>query len=144
MSKNLYKKKNPPMVNAPTPKNKQKKVVKKTKSNPDKPKTRTVRTDNTRTNVMTPYQRKMIDMQRKDKVTVKPKKKKKPNPKNKSIMNTPTKQIPKAIKKKVKQKIKNVMNNTPKQNIKKAIFGDSNLYVKMYKKMKMKVKKMTK
>tara|TARA_R100000544_G_C2217515_1_gene55450 strand:- start:395 stop:817 length:423 start_codon:yes stop_codon:yes gene_type:complete len=139
MSKNLYKKKTPPMVNAPGPKKKKKKVVKRTPSNPDKPKTRTVRQDNTRTN----YQRKMIDMQRKDKVTVKPKPKKKTNPKNKSIMNTPTRQIPKAIKKKVKQKIKNVMNNTPKQNIKKAIFGDSNLYVKMYKKMKTGIKKMT-
>ena len=109
MPSNLYKKKTPPMVGAPIPKKKKKKVVTKPK-NTAKPKTK-----------------------------VKPK-----NPKNKSIMNTPTKQIPKAIKKKVKQKIKNVMNNTPKQNLKKLIYGDTNPYVKMYNRTKRFARKLKK
>ena len=64
------------------------------------------------------------------------KKTKTKNPKNKNILDTKTKNIPKALVKKTKQKIKNVLNNTPKQNIKKLFTGDSNLYVKMYKTMK--------
>ena len=48
------------------------------------------------------------------------KKKRGVNAKNKSIMNTPVKKIPRALVKKTKQKVKNVLNNTPKQNIKKA------------------------
>lgn len=139
MSKNLYKKKTPPMVNAPAPKKKKKKVVTKTKS-PAKPKTNVARPDKTRTD----YQRKLIELRNKKKTVVKKTKVKPKNPKNKSIMNTPTKQIPKAIKKKVKQKIKNVMNNTPKQNLKKLILGDTNPYVKMYKKTKKFVKKLKK
>ena len=71
-------------------------------------------------------------------------KKTKVNPKNKSIKNTPTKKIPNAIVKKVKQKVKNVMKNTPMQNLKKTIYGDTNPYVKMYKKTKMFVKKLKK
>jgi len=63
-------------------------------------------------------------------------KKTKKNPKNKNILDTKVKNIPKALVKKTKQKVKNVLNNTPKENLKKAIFGDSNLYVKMYKNMK--------
>ncbi len=57
------------------------------------------------------------------------------NPKNPSIMNTPTKDIPKRLVAKAKQKVKNVLKNTPKQNIKKALFGDANVAVKIAKKM---------
>lgn len=64
------------------------------------------------------------------------KKTKTKNPKNKNILDTKVKNIPKALVKKTKQKVKNVLNNTPKENIKKAIFGDSNIYVKIYKSMK--------
>ena len=41
--------------------------------------------------------------------------------KNKNIINTRTKNIPKSIKNKVKQKIKNIGNNTPTQNVKKGL-----------------------
>ena len=57
------------------------------------------------------------------------------NPKNKNIMDTPMRKIPGALMKKAKQKVKNVLNNTPKQNLKKAVFGDANPYVKSFKMM---------
>ena len=41
------------------------------------------------------------------------------NPKNKNIMDTPMKNIPKALYKKTKQKVKNVLKNTPKENLQK-------------------------
>ena len=62
--------------------------------------------------------------------------KKKGNPKNKNIMDTPMRKIPGALIKKAKQKVKNVLNNTPKQNIRKAVTGDSNPYVKAFKKVR--------
>tara|TARA_R110000850_G_scaffold107_1_gene836 strand:+ start:3123 stop:3620 length:498 start_codon:yes stop_codon:yes gene_type:complete len=62
--------------------------------------------------------------------------KKKGNPKNKNIMDTPMRKIPGALIKKAKQKVKNVLKNTPKQNIRKAVTGDANPYVKAYKKVR--------
>ena len=62
--------------------------------------------------------------------------KKKGNPKNKNIMDTPMRKIPGALMKKAKQKVKNVLKNTPKQNIRKAVTGDSNPYVKAFKKVR--------
>ena len=60
-------------------------------------------------------------MMQKKKTVVKKTKVKTKNPKNKNIVDTPMKNIPKSLVKKTKQKIKNVLNNTPKQNVKKAV-----------------------
>jgi len=66
------------------------------------------------------------------------------NPKNKNILDTPMRKIPGALMKKAKQKVKNVLNNTPKQNMKKVIFGDANPKVKARKKLTSAVKKVIK
>lgn len=43
------------------------------------------------------------------------------NPKNKNILDTKIKNIPKSLLKKTKQKIKNAKNSTPKQLLKKVV-----------------------
>tara|TARA_R110000824_G_scaffold352076_1_gene539138 strand:+ start:16 stop:408 length:393 start_codon:yes stop_codon:yes gene_type:complete len=107
MPSNLYKKKTPPMVGAPVPK-------KKTNKNPVKKKDGLGKNGTMRR--IGPIDALSTKMMQKKKTKVKTK-----NPKNKNIVDTPMKNIPKSLVKKTKQKIKNVLNNTPKQNVKKAV-----------------------
>ena len=117
MPSNLYKKKTPPMVGAPKPKKKKKYIKPVTqKRGLDKEGTR-----RGPEGTMSRYQKERIKMMQKKKTVVKKTKVKTKNPKNKNIVDTPMKNIPKSLVKKTKQKIKNVLNNTPKQNVKKAV-----------------------